>query len=70
MMECSAKNDEMALFEVGNQGHGAGFRGGFCPGIAVLGEFFRKVKEAPALPFDADAFGQSAGVVKGYPEGF
>jgi hypothetical protein len=35
-----------------------------------LGKFFREVKEAPALPFGADALRKPAGISKGNPEGF
>jgi hypothetical protein len=55
-------------FEINNQGHGAGFRCGFCPGVTVWGEFFRKVLQAPAIPVFAHIARKPAGKVKSEPE--
>jgi hypothetical protein len=56
-------------FKVCDQGHGAGFRCGFCPGVAVWGEFFREALQAPALPFGTDTAREPASRVEGKLKG-
>jgi hypothetical protein len=58
------------FLKVGNQGHGGGFRGGFCPEVSVLGKFFREMLQAPAVPVFAYTVRKPAGRVKGEPERF
>jgi hypothetical protein len=60
----------LLLLEVDNQGHGAGFRIGFCLGVVVGGKFPGKMLKAPAIPIFTHTIRKPAGRVKGEPERF
>jgi hypothetical protein len=60
----------LSTYKPGDQSHGGGFRGGFCPWITVGGEFFRKMLEAATIPVFTLTAWKSTGKVESEPERF